>query len=67
VQGAADMVMGVVAAAAGALAGVVVASLGFAALNLFAAVLAAGIATAAEFARRTAGRGPFSDDEPLAL
>jgi hypothetical protein len=65
VQGAADLVMGVVAAAAGALAGVVVGSLGYGALNVFAAFLVAGVATAAEFARRAvSGR---SDDDPLAL
>jgi MFS family permease len=67
VQGAADLVMGVVAAAAGALAGVIVAWLGFAALNVFAAVLVTGIATAAEFARRTTGSAMSPDDEPLAL
>lgn len=53
VQGAADLVMGLVAAAAGALAGVVMGSLGFVALNAFAAVLVAGVATAAELARRS--------------
>jgi MFS family permease len=54
VQGAADLVMGVAAAAAGALAGLVVGSLGYGALNLFAGVLVAGVATAAELARRAA-------------
>jgi hypothetical protein len=57
VQGAADLVMGVAAAAAGALAGLVVGSLGYGALNLFAAFLVAGVATAAELARRAAA-GP---------
>lgn len=55
VQGAADLVMGLTAAAAGALAGVVVGFLGYPALTAFAAVLVAGVATAAEYARRTAG------------
>ncbi len=65
VQGAADLVMGLTAAAAGALAGVVVGSFGYAALNGFAALLAAGVATAAEYARRTTG--PLtSHDGPLA-
>ncbi len=67
VQGVADLTMGLVAAAAGALGGVVVGSLGYAALNVFAAVLVTGIATAAEYARRTAARGTAQDDEPLAL
>jgi len=65
VQGAADLVMGLTAAAAGALAGVVVGSLGFAALNVFAALMVTGVATAAEYARRTTG--PLtSHDGPLA-
>jgi MFS family permease len=66
VQGAADLVMGLTAAAAGAVAGVVVAALGFAALTVFAALLVTGVATAAEYARRTTGR-VHPDDEPLAL
>ena len=53
VQGAADLVMGLTAAAAGAVAGVVVGTLGYPALNVFAALLAAGVAIAAEYARRT--------------
>ncbi len=53
IQGAADLIMGLVAAAAGALAGVIVGSLGFLALNVFAAMLVTGVATAAELARRT--------------
>lgn len=53
VQGAADLIMGLVAAAAGAVAGVVMGFLGFASLNVFAAVLVAGVAVAAEVARRT--------------
>jgi MFS family permease len=52
VQGAADLVMGVSAAAAGALAGFIVGSLGYAALNLFAALLAAGTLAAAALARQ---------------
>ncbi len=67
VQGAADLIMGVVAAAAGVLAGVIVGSLGYAWLNLFAALLAAGIATAAELARRTTGRPLADDEEPTAI
>jgi MFS family permease len=62
IQGAADLVMGVVAAAAAALAGVIVGALGFFALSVFAALLVTGVATAAEFARRTTG-GPLPDDE----
>jgi MFS family permease len=56
VQGAADLVMGLTAAAAGALAGVIVGSLGYGVLTLFAALLVTGVATAAEFARRTTDR-----------
>jgi MFS family permease len=67
VQGAADLVMGLVAAAAGALAGVVMAAFGFVALNVFAALLVSGVATAAEFARRAAARTPYDDEAPLAL
>jgi MFS family permease len=54
VQGAADLVMGLVAAAAGVVAGLVMGSLGFVALNVFAALMVTGILTAAEFARRSA-------------
>ena len=61
IQGAADLAMGLVAAAAGALAGVIVGTLGYGALNVFAALLVTGVATAAEFARRTTGR-PLPDD-----
>lgn len=65
VQGAADLVMGVVAAAAGAVAGVVMAAFGFVALNLFAALLVTGVATAAEIARRsTPAPGRPVDDVP---
>jgi MFS family permease len=67
VQGAADLVMGLTAAAAGALAGVIVGTLGFAALNIFAALLVTGIATAAEFARRTATGSMIDDEDSLAL
>ena len=67
VQGVADLTMGVVAAAAGALGGVVVGALGYGSLNLFAAMLVAGVATAAEFARRTAPGAAAQDDEPPAL
>ncbi len=65
VQGAADLAMGVTAAAAGALSGVVVGSLGYGALNLAAAFLVAGVATAAEVARRTTS--PTADDVTLAI
>jgi MFS family permease len=58
VQGAADLIMGVVAAAAGALGGVIVGSWGFAALNVFGALLVAGIAVAAVVARGTASSRP---------
>jgi MFS family permease len=64
VQGAADLVMGLTAAAAGAAAGLVVGSLGYAALNVFAAVLVTGVVTAAEYARRTTG--PLRPGHPLA-
>lgn len=67
IQGAADLIMGLVAAAAGALAGVIVGTLGYAALNVFAALLVTGVATAAEFARRTTNRGPSYGDETLAI
>jgi MFS family permease len=52
VQGVADMLMNISAATAGLLAGVVVDVLGFAALNVFAAVLALGILAAVAAARR---------------
>ena len=66
VQGAADLCMGLTAAAAGALAGVVVGTWGYGALNVFAAVLVTGVATAAEYARRTTG--PLAPgEEPPAL
>jgi MFS family permease len=71
VQGAADLVMGLVAAAAGVVAGLVMGSLGFEALNLFAALLVTGVVTASEFARRAGGRttggGTGDDEEPLSL
>ena len=65
-QGAADLAMGLTAAVAGAVAGVVVGSLGYGALNIFAACLVTGVATAAEFARRTSGRA-LPEDDSLAL
>ncbi len=52
VQGAADMLMNVSAAGAGLLAGLVVEVLGFAALNVFAGVLALGVLAAVAAARR---------------
>ncbi len=70
IQGAADLVMGLVAAVAGVTAGLVMGSLGFGALNVFAALLVTGIVTASEFARRT-GRGTpgsgGSGDDALSL
>lgn len=57
VQGAADLVMGLVAAAAGALAGVVVGWLGYAVLTALTGLLVLGVAAAAELARRTARTG----------
>ncbi len=66
VQGAADLVMGLTAAVAGALAGVVVGTFGYGPLALFSGLLVTGVATAAEFARRSAV--PLAPDEdPLAL
>lgn len=52
VQGAADLVMGLVAATAGALAGLVMGSFGFVALTGFGALLVVGVAVAAVVARR---------------
>ena len=46
IQGASDMVMGLAAAAAGGLAGVIVGVWGYPALNAFAAVLALGVVAA---------------------
>ena len=71
VQGAADLIMGVVAAAAGVAAGLVMGGLGYGALNVFAALLVTGIVTASEFARRaasrTTGTGSADDDASLPL
>jgi MFS family permease len=53
VQGAADLTMGLAAAAAGGAAGLIVGSAGYPSLNLFAAVLAAGTLGAAFVARRS--------------
>ncbi|MDP3969719.1 MAG: MFS transporter [Nocardioides sp.] len=59
VQGAADLAMGLTAAAAGGLAGVVIGTLGYAALNAAAGVLAVGVGLAAVQAhRRRAGMVP---------
>jgi MFS family permease len=57
VQGAADLVMNVSAAAAGALAGVVVGAFGFTALNAFAALLVGGVAAAVILAGATRDAG----------
>ncbi len=64
VQGIADLTMGLVAAAAGALGGVVVGFLGYGALTACAAVLVAGIATAAEVARRASADAAQEDEAP---
>jgi MFS family permease len=66
VQGAADLVMGLTGAAAGAAGGLVLGTFGYGPLTLFAGVLVTGIATAAEFARRATGR-VLRDDEQLTL
>ncbi|MDN5896729.1 MAG: MFS transporter [Nocardioides sp.] len=58
VQGAADLVMGLAAAAAGGLAGVIVGGLGYGWLNLFALVLVAAVIAAAVVAGR---RGSFPE------
>ena len=58
IQGASDLVMGVSAAAAGALAGLIVGSYGYPELNLFAAVLAVGTLGAAALARLGLTQGP---------
>jgi MFS family permease len=52
VQGAADLTMNGSAAVAGALAGVVMGALGFAMLNVFAAVLTLGVLVAVLVSRR---------------
>lgn len=57
VQGAADLIMNVAAAMGGALAGVVVDTLGFGSLNGFAAVLVIGVLVAALIARSASHRG----------
>lgn len=65
VQGAADLTMGVTAALAGLVAGVVMDTAGYVALTVFAALLVTGVATAAELARRTLGRSTGSVSGPL--
>jgi MFS family permease len=63
IQGASDLVMGLAAATAGALAGVIVGSWGYATLNLFSALIAAGVLAAAAWARQhTATPGPVLTD-----
>ncbi len=56
VQGAADLIMGLTAAAAGVVAGLVMGTFGYGPLNIFAALLVTGIVTASEFARRSGRR-----------
>lgn len=64
VQGASDLVMGVTAAAAGALAGVVVGFLGYGWLNVFAGLLVVGVLAASVAAGR--GGTPTSvEDAPV--
>ncbi|WP_067432141.1 MFS transporter [Nocardioides jensenii] len=58
VQGAADLVMGLSAAAAGGLAGVIVGGPGFGWLNVFAGCLAAVVVVAAVWATRHGARRP---------
>ena len=65
VQGAADLVMGLVAAAAGVVAGVVMEGFGYVALNVFAALLVTGVATSAELARRTRADRPGAAAPPV--
>ena len=63
IQGASDLVMGLAAAAAGALAGVIVGSWGYATLNLFSSLIAAGVLVAAVWARQlTDTPGPVLTD-----
>ena len=64
VQGASDLVMGVTAAAAGGLAGVVVGVLGYGWLNVFAGLLVLGALAAAVAAAR-GGRPAAPDDAPV--
>ena len=60
-----DLVMGVTAALAGVVAGLVMDGFGYAALTVFAGLLVTGVATAAELARRTVGRSAGSVSGPL--
>ena len=64
VQGAAHLVMGVVAAAAGVVAGLVMDGVGYVALDVLAALLVTGVVTAAEVARRTTQRGTAATETP---
>ncbi len=58
VQGAADLVMGLTAAAGGGIAGVVVGAFGYPVLNAGSAALAVGVAVAAVVAARRAAANP---------
>lgn len=62
VQGVADLVMNLCAALAGALGGVVVGWLGYAELNLFAALLVGGVVVAVVLTRRDAALRPAHID-----
>ncbi|MFN8194182.1 MAG: MFS transporter [Nocardioidaceae bacterium] len=66
VQGAADLVMGLSAAAAGALAGFIVGWLGYAALNLFAAAIAAVTLASAALARQHHARAEVAAEAEVA-
>jgi MFS family permease len=61
VQGAADLIMGVSAALAGALAGVIVGSSGFPALNVFGGFLAVGVLVAAWLANKARGGAQITE------
>ena len=63
VQGAADLGMGLTAAAAGGVAGLIVAELGYSWLNLFAGVLAGGVLAAAAYAGLGHGGSPGARQE----
>jgi MFS family permease len=63
VQGASDLAMGLTAAAAGGVAGLIVGTWGFPELNLFAAVLACGVLAASYVASRSRV-GPDARDTP---
>ena len=63
VQGGSELIMGLTAAAAGAVAGLIVGSWGYPALNLFAAVLAAGVLASAYVAGNGGAGRPLRDGD----